>query len=215
MAAGLVSRSFRKIQILMRLRLIILLLSSCLCLPLTAQRVTWSVEWGAAATVYTHHDFQYTTLEGYHIDSHFFNNQFHLNGQLLAYIGLQTSRRFNLAVGTGWQGLQNEIRCLPVSLRATLDLGTPDKNGMLVFLEGGSGFSENLKRKEGDFLKIGTGYRIPLGYGIRLKFMGALQASICHPQLFDIYDNITVDDSHLEYSDRTSGAVVVSMALEF
>lgn len=168
-----------------------------------------------AATVYTHHDFQYTTLDGYHIDDHYYDTRSFLHGIMMARIGIQASRRLNLSLGSGWQGLQYETRCIPVSLRGTLDFGNPDKNGFLTFLEGGIGLSENLKKKSGDFVKIGTGYRIPLGYGIQLRLMAALQASVCHPQLFDIYDNVVVDNDHLEYSDRTAGSIVFSMSLDF
>ena len=199
----------------MRLRLFILLILSCLCRLTQAQEITWSVEWGTAATFYTHHDYQYTTLDGYHIDEHYYETQTHLHGLMTVRVGIQASRRLNLSVGTGWLGLQRGIRCLPVSLRGTLDMGDPDRNGFMAFAEGGIGLSEKLEKKSGDFARIGTGYRIPLGYGVRLRFMAALQASVCHPQLFDIYDGIVVDDSHLEYSDRTAAALVVSMGLEF
>ena len=199
----------------MRLRLFIALIFSCLCCLSRGQEITWSVEWGTAATFYTHHDYQYTTLDGHHIDEHYYDTQTHLHGLMTARVGIQASRRLNLSLGTGWQGLQREIRCMPVSLRATLDLGDPQKNGMLTFLEGGIGITEDFKGKAGDFAKLGMGYRIPLGYGVQLRFLAALQASLCHPQLFDIYDNITVDDNHLEYSDRSAGAVVINMALEF
>ena len=48
------------------------------CLPVLAafaqSRLHWGVEWGMGGTVYTHHDYQYTTLEGHHIDHHYYDN---------------------------------------------------------------------------------------------------------------------------------------------
>ena len=66
-----------------------------------------------------------------------------------------------------------------------------------------------------DFLRLGGGYRIPIGAGVRLKFLGAIQGSICTPSPYDEYDKIFVDDSHLEYSYRSSLAICLGMALEW
>ncbi len=200
----------------MRLRILFILVSGLLGLPVTAQRITWGLEWGIAGTVFSHHDYQYTTLEGHHIDQHFNDAQFHVQGLMTARIGLQTSRRLNVSLVSGWQGLQYEIRCIPVSLRVTYAMGAdPEDAGISTFLEGGIGIKENLKGKEGYFAKTGLSYRIPLGYGTRLCMNAAAQGSFCQPAIYDPYDTIYVDESHLEYSYRFSLAPVVSISLEF
>ena len=200
----------------MQLRLLFVLVSGMLSLPLTAQRITWGLEWGIAGTVFSHHDFQYTTLEGHHIDQHLNEGQFHVHGLMTARIGLQTGPRLNLSLISGWQGMQYEIRCIPVSLRMTYAFGTdPESAGISTFLEGGIGLKENLNGSNGTFAKTGFSYRIPLGYGFRLCMNAAAQATFCQPDIYDPYDLIYVDDGHLEYSYRFSLAPVVSMSLEF
>ena len=200
----------------MQLRVLFILVSGLLSLPVTAQRITWGLEWGVAGTVFSHHDYQYTTLEGHHIDQHFNDTQFHVQGLMTARIGLQTSPRMNVSLGGGWQGLQYGIRCIPVSLRMTYVWSAdPEGAGVATFLEGGIGIKENLKGKEGYFAKAGLSYRIPLGYGVRLCMNAAAQGSFCQPAIYDPYDLIYVDENHLEYSYRFSLAPVMSISLEF
>ena len=200
----------------MRRGVLLLMMSCILSVPAGAQHLHLGLEWGGTGSVYTHHDHQYTTLDGYHIDRHYYDNAFWTNGYVSLQASWAFSRRFHLALCTGYQGIQTGIRSIPVSLRATVYPG-PDLNhkGVLWYLEGGSGFSENKLRHNAEFLRLGGGYRIPIGAGVRLKFLGAIQGSICTPSPYDEYDKIFVDDSHLEYSYRSSLAICLGMALEW
>ena len=85
----------------------------------------------------------------------------------------------------------------------------------LAFAEGGSGLSEKEWRHMADFARIGTGYRLPLGYGVQLKFLLGVQLSLCHPYPYDKIDEVRVDANHLGYSDRTALAIQTGIALEW
>lgn len=200
----------------MKRGVLLFVLLGFLSVPAGAQRLHVGLEWGATGSVYTHHDHQYTTLDGYHIDRHYYDNAFWTNGYVSLQAAWAFSRRFHLALCTGYQGIQTGIRSIPLSLRATVYPG-PDLNhrGVLWYLEGGSGFSEDKLKHNADFVRLGGGYRIPLGTGVRLKLLMSFQGSICQPMPYDDYDEVFVDESHLEYSYRTALAVSLGMALEW
>ncbi|MBO6082263.1 MAG: hypothetical protein J6P46_04480 [Bacteroidales bacterium] len=200
----------------MKRGVLLFVLLGFLSVPAGAQRLHVGLEWGATGSVYTHHDHQYTTLDGYHIDRHYYDTAFWTNGYVSLQAAWAFSRRFHLALCTGYQGIQTGIRSIPLSLRATVYPG-PDLNhrGVLWYLEGGSGFSEDKLKHNADFVRLGGGYRIPLGTGVRLKLLASFQGSICQPMPYDDYDEVFVDESHLEYSYRTALAVSLGMALEW
>ena len=187
----------------------------CTC-PVQAQDLFSGIEWGINPTFYTHHDYQYTTLGGYHMDEHYFDNQLATSGYLAARAGFRFGSRYSLALTSGYMGVQAGIRIIPLGLYGSINLGErPENVGFLVYAEGGTGWSTDDWKHTAEYARSGLGYRIALGGGMLLKFQTGLQMSIAHPLPYDTYDERFVDPDHLEYSVRTALALNFGMALEF
>lgn len=201
----------------MKLRILFIgILLLIAALPGFAQGWTASLEWGYTGTIVSSHDYQYTTLEGYHIDNRDTDFRYHSNG----YAGIQFGRDFkngmNLSFCTGLYGIQYEIRSVPFGLRASWAFRRQaDMAGWAGLVEAGIGLSDYDFRKNCEYARIGAMYRIPLGAGVRLRFLTALQGSHTHPVPYNPYDDVAVDADHLEYSNRIYAGLTVGIGLEF
>ena len=181
-----------------------------------AQRLSCSLEWGFSGTFLSYHDLHYKTLEGYHMDPRFFDNDFHSHGFLGVQLGFGLSKRLQLALCTGYYGMQYDIRSVPVGLRGTWDFAArPGARGMAGFAEAGIGFSDENGRKNADYARLGSFYRILLGAGVRLKFLVAGQFSLTHPIPYDPFDEQFVAPERVGRSNRICVGVSVGTAIEF
>lgn len=197
-----------------------LLLCLLLLLPaasaLHAQRLSWSVEWGFTGTFFSYHDLHYTTLEGYHMDPRFYDNDFHTNGFLGVQLGVGLSERLQLALCTGYYGMQYDIRSIPAGLRGTWAFGSmPDGRGVSGFLEAGIGFSDENGKKNADYARLGASYDLPLGAGVRLRFLAAGVVSLAHPVPYDPFDEQFVDPERVGRSNRLCVGLSVGTAISF
>ena len=104
-------------------------------------------------------------------------------------------------------GSPEEIYHDPANIFSAQFIGTPPMN----IMELGDGIRFGVRPES-----IRMSHERMDGTGFPFNCMGAdIHEYARIIAIADIYDNITVDDNHLEYSDRSAGAVVISMALEF
>ena len=180
-----------------------------------AQKLTCHLEWGITGTVYNVHDLHYTTLQGYHMEPRYTESGLHANGFVGLQAGITAGKRLQFDFCTGYYGLQDGVRSIPVGLRGTWHFRDRDMSGMLAFAEGGIGFSDENWKKNTDYVRAGTGYMLVLGAGVHLKLMLSGQLSLSHPIPYDPFDNIYVDPSRLTRSNRYSLGISVGTALGF
>lgn len=175
-------------------------------------RFTYGVEWGYLTTFNVAYHRNYDSVEGFRINSRSFEWMFRGNGEVLAHIGCDIGRRFNLSVYSGYSGLIT-ARFIPLSLRGTCLVGkNPDLPGWLVFLDAGCNFGTD-DDEIGVCWKLGTGYRLPLSRRIRLDLLAGLRVAYADVQFSDEHGPVPAD--RIRRNNNFATAIELGISLAF
>lgn len=139
------------------------------------------------------------------------------NGQLLVGGGVNMSANWNLSLYTGYCGVYDNERLIPLTARLTwLSGDSPMKGRWLVFLGGGIGFN-NLEKPENISVlgKIGAGRRVSLNRSVKLDFLIGLQETYTHPRAYESDVGNYVPAERLRRNDAFISAVTFGLALVF
>ena len=176
-----------------------------------ALRFTYGLEWGCLTTLNIAYHRNYDSVEGFRINAKNVEWMFKGNGQVLAHVGCDIGRRFNLPLYSGYAGMLGS-RVIPVSLRGTCLVGkNPELPGWLVFLDGGCHFATDDDRV-GVCGKMGTGYRLPLSGRISLDFLAGLRLSYAKLSFSDDYGQVSADRIRRNNNFATSIEIGISLA---
>jgi len=181
------------------------------------KRFSYGLEWGIAETIWGRYDYQYRTLENFRAGKSFDTFESHINGMVLGFAGVNLSRRMNLGVYSGYQGLTDKVRIVPIELKIKYFTGRePGVQGWLLTAGGGVGLDPSGKMDVcSNLAEAGFGRRIYVGCGVSMDITLTLLAGESHPPVYNNYDDIMVDTEHLEKSDKISlsGALKISLNL--
>ncbi|MGN0189146.1 MAG: hypothetical protein ACI395_06485 [Candidatus Cryptobacteroides sp.] len=175
-------------------------------------RFTYGVEWDFLTTFNVAYHRNFDSVSGFREDTKSIEWMFRGNGEVLAHIGMDLGRRFNLSLYAGYGGMLG-TRIVPVSLRGTCLVGKePERPGWLVFLDGGCNFGQENTRL-GITGKAGTGYRIPLSRRVRLDFLLALRMSYAYVQFSDEYGPVPVE--RIRRNNNFATSLEIGISLDF
>ncbi len=181
------------------------------------KRFSFGLEWGIAESMWGRYDYQYRTLENFRAGKTYDTFESHLNGMVLGFAGVNLSRRMNLGIYSGYQGLTNKVRIVPVELKVKYFTGRePGVRGWLLTAGGGVGLNTSGEMDIcANLAEAGFGRRIYVGCGVSMDITLTFLAGKSHPPVFNNYDDIMVDTDHLEKSDKISlsGALKISLNL--
>lgn len=174
----------------------------------------WGVEWGASGTFHSKTSCLYTTNDGYAVEYRKVSSRLHINAALEGFVGMDFARRLNISLRSGYAGIADGERGVPLSLRQALHFGkTPTSRGASVFMEGGLFF-----RKKADissFAQIGTGWRTRLSEHIALDFNLGIRISSTHPDIFDKYSGKYMPKESIRELNCLNEGFFLSTALVF
>lgn len=153
---------------------------------MTGRGLRWGVEWGASGICHSNTSCIYMAEEGYAVEYEKNSNRLHINASIEGFVGMDFARRLNVSLHSGYSGIADGERGVPLSLRPTLYFGkAPASGGSSIFLEGGVFFRK--KAYISKFAKIGTGWRTKLSEHISLDFNIGIQISTSNPDIYDKY----------------------------
>lgn len=169
-------------------RFILITLAAAILFPsqMTGKGFRWGLEWGASGICHSNAYCVYTADEGFIVEYRKISNRLHVNGTLEGFVGIDFAQRLNISLHSGYAGIADGERGVPLSLRPTLRLGrNPDGGRASLFAEGGVFFRKNADISM--FAKLGTGWRTTLSQHLALDFNAGLQVSRTHPDIYDKY----------------------------
>lgn len=150
---------------------------------------TYGIEWGYSSHIFSSYRHVYSTEEGYRAPAVSGGGwKYEGNGEILAHVGLNAGRHMNISAYTGYAGIGEGLRAVPVSLRFTCLFGhDPSAGRPFAFIEGGSGaiaggMSSGVPIYSG---KAGAGYRISLSDSVKLNFLLSFRLYYLHTTLYD------------------------------
>ena len=191
---------------------------------------TWGFEWGSTLSFYDRSSYIFMAEEGFAVEGNEFIDTPHMNAFALAFLGYYVSRDVVVSLNTGWQGIQNGRRIIPVTGRIAYTFAglpkLPSKSdeqvttsipGLqhFVFFDTGLGISQAQLHGMTMLAKAGYGLRIPLGYGTGLDTMISFQSCYAHPEIYDNFADKKVLWSRVGKSDSVYLGVSLSMAVRF
>lgn len=178
-------------------------------------RVTYGLEWGYTSTLYSYTHLNYRTEVGYRMDIK--DGRFHYtpNGELLASVGYNLNGNMNLSFITGYAGLDEGCRVVPLSLRGTYYIGECTHDRFFTFLDGGIGIDEHLDGPLSWTGKAGAGYRVHLSRSINLDFLLDIRIVKTSPDIKDPDSGVNLPDGYILRHNRRLDALTLSMALYF
>lgn len=168
-------------------RLILTLAFICLTLATARggepRRVGFSVEWGFSATVFNANDFNYLDTDGARLvdDSRCF--KFYPNGGILGGIDVNPGRRFSFGLRSGFLGVEDNVRVIPVLFRVGFAPSGVDADGCFVRIDGGIGFRDLPPYRRVGLASLGGGYRMALSRRYSIDFIFTLRGTLDHPEL--------------------------------
>lgn len=179
-------------------------------------RLRGGVEWGYTQGIWHWYHYNYLTDAMARVNSEDGRFVVSSNGHIYAYIGYQIGRRWQLDLISGWAGIWQDRRVVPIDLRATRYFSGLNNNGFKAFFEVGELISHNVAGSDfpSNIMKLGGGFRIMLTSRSAVDLSLSLQRCIDHPA--DIHDpayNYDVAPDHLRRSDTSYTGINFSISI--
>lgn len=179
-------------------------------------RIVYGFEWGASARLLEHHHYNFICNEGYRIDQRGASFDPCMNGFLLAHLGVDLGRSFNLSAVGGYAGMSEDHSCIPLGLRCMYAPRGIHSDGILFSMDGEVGVPLCSDIQGFDHIaSLSAGYRLALSRFISLDFKGGIRSSYCHKVLTDPDTSETIKGRDVRRNDAFSHALYLSVALEF
>lgn len=202
--------------------MILLLLLTMTC-NAAAREHGWSpshircgLEWGYTSSVFEGHRFGYVTDAGARVESADQSLIYNSNGHFISYVGIETGRKLETALTTGYIGIVQGRRVVPLTVRETFFLNGSRQDGFKLFADGGLCFTGTFRHQQNWIVKTGAGYRLMLGEKPAVDFSLSVHGAFDHPKSVYIHENsYTVPIQDLKRSDRQYIGINISMALSF
>ncbi len=177
-------------------------------------RLTYGLEWGYSATVFSGYHYNYFAPEGFRMDE--FGNSFRCRSNAEAYlnVGYNLSDVWNIAVYAGYAGVSDLHKAIPVSLRGTRFFGNdPAEDRWFAFMDFGTGIC--LKKPVQEIIsgKIGCGFRMSLSPTTGLDFLFAIKTIYTHPYIY--YDGIEIPFDKINRNNAYISSLSLGLALSF
>lgn len=166
-------------------RLSIILVALSLMLPAGAaeRNFTFGVEWGASAILFSSYNFNVIDDFGSRYFDRGTTALYHANGTVMVNAGFYTGDKFKVTVNSGYIGIADGIRVIPVTLRGSLYPSGRYSNGVFYFVEGGAHLDCRTAGMNGLLGSVGAGYRKSISRNLSLDISANFRASLDHPMV--------------------------------
>ncbi len=179
-----------------------------------SSRLTYGLEWGYVATIYSNYYYYFLAPEGYRVEDKGSRLKLHNNAEIYAHVGYNFNSRWNLSLYVGYEGLADFHKAVPISLRLTRFFGQEQMEDRWFFYgDVGSGICLKISPQEIFTGKLGFGYRMALSMKTSLDFIMAARLTYTHPQIF--YEMIPIPAEMTNSNIANLCSFSVGMALTF
>lgn len=181
----------------------------------------YGLEWGFTPMVYETCHLNYLVEEGYRVDDSSSDVMFTPNAVLLAGFGVNVSNNISLGIYSGYAGLSEENRVIPLSFRATWFPKGVTSDGMLYYADVGTGFHIHISdriepdRSPATLVGIGTGYHFSLTSSIGLDLQIGFRESFDHALILDPDGSGYISGRNIRRNNAAYSALNMSIALTF
>lgn len=177
--------------------------------------IKYGVEWGYTATFLNAAKYNYVDpTDGYRVDESNVDFYLYSNAHVAANVGVYFGDHFCTALYAGYEGIKQEKRIFPITVRASYYLKDYRSDGIFCFLEGGTGIHPNDKFFS-TIGRIGAGQRLSLSSRGSLDILVSLKITTDRPEIANIHTGYPVPEHYIRFSSAVYGAATVGIALNF
>lgn len=175
---------------------------------------TYGIEWGGSFSVIDCHNYNYLIESGYRMNSTDISYGGKVNALFLANIGYVFADRFQVSLYSGYEGVDRNVRVVPILLRGTFFNNGVKSDGLLAYFGGGVGITD-IEPRSIILSRGGVGYRFVLSKATSLDLILSAGISIRNPDLFDPDSHMPIADNRITVNNLYVGKLGLSMALSF
>ncbi len=177
-------------------------------------RMTFGIEWGYVAAIYSGCHYYFLAPEGYRVDERIRQTGLVSNADMYVYAGYNLNDKWNLALYVGYEGIADHHEAIPVSLRMTRYFSdNPMADRWFSFIDLGSGVCIKKEPQEIITSKAGIGYSLSLSRYAALDFILSTRFIHTHAQIY--YDSIPIPLSMTGRNLVNVCALSLGIALKF
>lgn len=178
--------------------------------------VRYGLEWAGSVKLIDSHHFNYISSEaGYRIDDENISFKPSVNGLILASISLNLTRKLSMGIYSGFQGISEKQRIVPVFLRTAYSFKGCDKDGVFTFCDLGAGLRHLSLENRVMMARIGSGYRVVFSRNTAFSMLLSIQAADDKPIIWDKYAEEYVSTQNTRLNTAGYLAVNFGIALDF
>lgn len=179
-------------------------------------RLRCGIEWGYTGTIYESHLFGYVSDAGARVESLGESLIYNSNGHFIAYMGVEMGKRLETDITTGYIGVVQGRRVVPLTIRETFYFNGSRKDGFKLFADSGLCFTGTFHHQQNWIAKAGIGYRMMLGEKPAIDLSLSAHGANDHPKSVYISEySYPVPPQDLRRSDRQYIGIDLSMAVSF
>ena len=196
---------------------VLILLSQALGAQGWKERIEFGTEWGYSATFVNKYHFNYfSSVFGSRIDTREIDYTYKSNGHLYFFGGYRFSKHFAALVKTGWIGVYEGRRVMPLTAGVEFLSNGHYSDGYKIFADGGTCIAKTMPGKHNIIGRAGFGRRFILDRNLAMDMSLSVQYVSDHPT--DVYDysrGVSVPFEILLRSDCQYASVNLSVGLCF
>lgn len=147
--------------------------------------VSFGLEWGYSLSFFNLRQFNYLDAEGsrVNVDERIFKAG--SNAGILASFGLNVGERCNFSISSGYMGVEDNVRLVPLLAGITCVPAGIEESGFVFNVRAGAGMNVLDHTRILPLADLGLGYRISFGNGCGIDLKFILRGAYDHPSIFD------------------------------
>lgn len=175
---------------------------------------TYGIEWGGSVAVAEYHDYNYLIESGYRMDDASFSFGGKVNAFFLVNAGYVFAERFQVSLYSGYEGVDKNVRVVPIVLRGTFFNNGYKSDGFLAYAGGGVGITD-VERRSVVLGRLGAGYRFVISKATCMDILFSANLAIRNPDLLDPDSNLPIAENRITVNNLCLGKLGLSIALSF
>ena len=202
----------------MRCKLLIISVLALLmaALPASARRFSFGVEGALALNFASYNNMAYRTDMGYRVFDNAVHRETYPIGEVLGMATANIGKMFRMSLLSGYCGLENGLRMVPVELRGVVVFPQMTSSGSGLYLQAGGGVAFPIQERfnAGALVRGGLGYSVNLNNLARINFGFTYRMVYFNPVIYDPDTDEIIPPGDIMQNTRFVSSLCLSVSIE-
>lgn len=185
-------------------------------LPLSARRFSFGVEGSVALNFASYNNMAYRTDMGYRVFDKAVHRETYAIGEVLGMATANISKMFRMSLLSGYCGLENGLRMVPIELRGIVVFPQMTHSGSGLYLQAGGGVAFPIQEifNAGALVRGGLGYSVNLNNLARINFGFTYRMVYFNPVIYDPDTDEIIPPHDIMQNTRFVSSFCFSISIE-